>query len=86
MNGIFYMALFGLGTVPVMFGTTLAGNLISLQVRQKISKTVPYFAGLFAILFILRGLSLGIPYISPKTEKINSMFKNTNENMFEHHH
>lgn len=78
-NGIFYMALFGLGTVPVMFGTALAGNFINLQVRQKISKAIPYFAGLIAILFILRGLSLGIPYISPKTEKINKMFNKGNE-------
>ncbi|MFA5403346.1 MAG: sulfite exporter TauE/SafE family protein [Ignavibacteria bacterium] len=73
-SGIFYMALFGLGTIPVMFGTALAGNFINVQVRQKLSRAIPYFAGLIAILFILRGLSLGIPYISPKTEKINKMF------------
>jgi uncharacterized protein len=79
LSGIFYMALFGLGTVPVMFGTALAGNFINLQVRQKISKAIPYFAGLIAVLFILRGLSLGIPYISPKTEKINKMFNKDSE-------
>jgi uncharacterized protein len=79
MNGIFYMALFGLGTIPVMFGTALAGNFINVQVRQRISKVIPYFAGLIAILFILRGLSLGIPYISPKTEKINKMFNKETE-------
>lgn len=79
LSGIFYMALFGLGTVPVMFGTSLAGNFINLKVRQKISKAIPYFAGLIAILFILRGLSLGIPYISPKTEKINKMFNKESE-------
>jgi len=73
------MALFGLGTIPVMFGTALAGNFINLQVRQKISKTIPYFAGLIAILFILRGLNLGIPYISPKSDKINKMFNKESE-------
>jgi len=79
LSGIFYMALFGIGTIPVMFGTALAGNFINLQVRQKISKAIPYFAGLIAILFILRGLSLGIPYISPKTEKIQKMFNKEEE-------
>jgi len=79
VSGILYMALFGIGTIPVMFGTALAGNFITLQVRQKISKAIPYFAGLIAILFILRGLSLGIPYISPKTEKIQKMFNKESE-------
>jgi uncharacterized protein len=79
VSGILYMVLFGIGTIPVMFGTALAGNFITLQVRQKISKAIPYFAGLIAILFILRGLSLGIPYISPKTEKIQKMFNKESE-------
>lgn len=74
ISGVLYMALFGIGTIPVMFGTALAGNFVNVQVRQKLTKTIPYFAGVIAILFILRGLSLGIPYISPKTEKINKMF------------
>lgn len=74
LSGVFYMALFGLGTVPVMFGTALAGNFISLNVRQKISKAIPYFAAVIAVLFILRGLNLDIPYISPKSDKINKMF------------
>lgn len=79
LSGIYYMALFGIGTIPVMFGTALAGNFISVQARQKLSKTIPYFAGLIAVLFILRGLSLGIPYISPKTEKIQKMFNKETE-------
>jgi hypothetical protein len=72
-SGIFYMALFGLGTMPVMFGTSLAGNFVSLNIRQKISKAIPYFAAMIAVLFILRGLNLDIPYISPKSDKINKM-------------
>lgn len=80
LSGIFYMALFGIGTIPVMFGTSLAGNFINVKIRQKISKAIPFFAGLIAILFILRGLSLGIPYISPKTEKIQKMFNKQSEN------
>jgi hypothetical protein len=33
---------------------------------MKISRVIPYFIVLLGILFILRGLNLGIPYISPK--------------------
>jgi uncharacterized protein len=80
LSGIFYMALFGVGTIPVMFGTALAGNFINVTVRQKISRAIPYFAVLIAVLFILRGLSLGIPYVSPKTEKINKLINKGDEN------
>ena len=80
-SGVFYMFLFGLGTIPAMFGTTLAGNIISTTVRQKLSKIIPFFAVIIAVLFILRGLSLGIPYISPKSEKINNMLNKQNEQM-----
>lgn len=68
--GVLYMALFGLGTIPVMFVTSVAGNFISLGVRQKLTKIIPVFAIILALLFILRGMNLGIMYISPKTEKM----------------
>lgn len=64
-DGVFYMAFFGMGTVPVMLAVSLAGNFISLNVRRKISKWIPAFMVLLAFLFILRGMSLGIPYVSP---------------------
>lgn len=69
-SGIFYMALFGLGTVPVMFVTSLAGKLFSTDVRRRINKLIPLFAVILAIIFILRGLNLGIPYLSPNLEKM----------------
>ena len=69
-GGIFssaaYMALFGFGTFPIMLATALAGNWIGIEVRRFIQKLVPVGAVLLAVLFILRGLSLGIPYVSPK--------------------
>lgn len=68
--GVVYMALFGLGTIPVMFITSVAGNFISIGVRQKLTKVIPILAILLAVLFILRGMNLGIMYISPKTEKM----------------
>jgi sulfite exporter TauE/SafE len=65
-EGTIYMLLFGLGTIPMMLAISLAGSLISLKLRTRLSRVIPYFIVLLGILFILRGLNLGIPYISPK--------------------
>jgi sulfite exporter TauE/SafE len=66
LSGAAYMALFGLGTFPIMFLTSVLGKVINLNVRRKINKLIPALAAVLALLFILRGLNLGIPYISPK--------------------
>jgi sulfite exporter TauE/SafE len=59
------MILFGLGTVPVMFALPVAGSMVSLKFRNRIRKIIPYFIILIGLIFILRGLNLGIPYLSP---------------------
>jgi uncharacterized protein len=68
INGSAYMALFGLGTLPIMFATSILGKIITFDLRKKINRMIPVFATLLALLFILRGLNLGIPYVSPKFE------------------
>lgn len=65
-EGTFYMIAFGLGTIPMMLAISVAGNIISQKLRKKLIKAIPLFIILLGILFILRGLNLGIPYISPK--------------------
>jgi len=65
LSGSFYMLLFGIGTIPIMLSLNLIGHTISVGMRNKIRKTVPVFIVIIGILFILRGLHLGIPYISP---------------------
>ncbi len=65
-----YMALFGMGTIPVMLMVSLAGSMISIKWRIFINKLSPYVIVLLGVLFILRGLSLGIPYVSPKSEAL----------------
>lgn len=69
-EGALFMTFFGLGTIPLMFASVLAGNIISLQTRQKILKLLPYLMVLLGILFILRGLNLNIPYVSPALESL----------------
>jgi len=65
MQGILYMALFGLGTVPLMTSIVYFRLAVSLSFRNKIQKIIPYAVVCVGILFVLRGLSLGIPYVSP---------------------
>jgi uncharacterized protein len=68
-EGALYMAFFGLGTIPKMLAIAIAGNILSRKIRQKLTAIIPLFIILLGILFILRGLNLGIPYLSPKIEK-----------------
>ncbi len=68
-GGAFYMMLFGLGTFPVMLVMSLVGKIISFKIKTKMRKLLPVGVVLLAALFILRGMSLGIPYISPKIEQ-----------------
>jgi sulfite exporter TauE/SafE len=65
------MAVFGLGTLPAMFGVTLFSSL-SLAFRKQMQNLAPVLAGLMACLLILRGLGLGIPYVSPKLSTSNN--------------
>jgi sulfite exporter TauE/SafE len=65
-EGALYMVFFGFGTVPMLLAISVAGNIISQKLRHKLAKAIPFIIILLGILFILRGLNLGIPYISPK--------------------
>ena len=66
LEGSLYMAFFGLGTVPLMTVAVYAGNFVSGRVRQHIRKAVPVFVIMMGFLFVMRGMGLGIPYLSPK--------------------
>ncbi len=73
--GSFYLILFGLGTLPMMLTISLIGNLITSKVRNVLNKLIPYVVVLIGALFILRGLCLGIPYISPSKENLEYTIK-----------
>ena len=77
LEGSMYMALFGVGTIPLMTLAIYLGNFLSTKIRQYIRRTIPVFIVIIGLLFILRGLGLGIPYVSPKpmTEMIDSNFE-----------
>ena len=65
LNGILYMTVFGLGTIPLMTTAIYFSQFLKGTARQRIQKAIPVFVILIGALFILRGLGLGIPYLSP---------------------
>jgi sulfite exporter TauE/SafE len=71
IDSALYMLLFGLGTVPMMSGAIFLGNFLKVSIRNKIQKAIPIFVIIIGLLFILRGLGLGIPYISPSDTKLH---------------
>lgn len=66
IQGVLYMGLFGLGTVPLMTTAIYVSKFLNATIKQHIQKAIPVLIIFIGVLFILRGLGLGIPYISPE--------------------
>ncbi|MES2778799.1 MAG: sulfite exporter TauE/SafE family protein [Bacteroidota bacterium] len=66
IEGAAFMVLFGLGTFPMMLGVGMVGQFLTAHARTSINKWVPVLAIFIGCIFIMRGLNLGIPYLSPK--------------------
>ena len=71
-DAVYFMAFFGFGTVPAMFVLTYFGFRVNLNLRQQVRKLFPLMIGLVGILLILRGMNLGIPFISPVMQEASS--------------
>ncbi len=56
-----YMGLFGLGTLPLMLTTSLAGHLASLRFRKYLLRLLPLLLVTMGVLFLLRGLNFHLP-------------------------
>ena len=65
LDGILYMAGFGLGNLPTMLGIGLSGRAFPISFRLKLRSAIPIGVCVLAGLLILRGMALGIPYVSP---------------------
>lgn len=68
-KGALFMVFFGLGTSPAMVTIPLIKTSIKSEVRLKLKKIYPAFMVVMALVFVLRGMNLGIPYLSPEIEK-----------------
>lgn len=65
-NSVLFMLAFGAATLPLLGIVHYAGNrFINIRARNTIRKSVPVLLGCVGVLLVLRGLNLGIPYISP---------------------
>ncbi len=70
MNGMIFMLGFGLGTVPWLTGAVVSSRFLPDSFRIKASRAIPVLAIAVGVLFILRGLALDIPYISPALQSV----------------
>ncbi len=79
VNGALFMFFFGIGTFSIMLTLPLFGNLIGQSFRKQMQKISPAFKVGMAALLILRGLNLGIPYISPESTEQNGIVCHVDE-------
>jgi len=61
-----FMIVFGIGTIPALVAVSLTGKILSVKFRSILTRVIPVFSIMLALILILRGMNLGIPLISPK--------------------
>lgn len=64
LGGALHMAAFGAGTLPMMLGLGAASGRLRF-IALRFQKLIPLCVILVAMLLLLRGMALGIPYLSP---------------------
>ena len=74
-----FMIGFGLGTIPLLYLVQQFPKKSVLFKRWKTQYLLAFIGFLVGLLILLRGLGLGIPYLSPPTQKMN-LIEATNHN------
>ena len=69
------MLFFGLGTLPGLLILSYFAQKINGKVRSKINKYLPYILTIVGLMIVLRGMNLGIPYLSPQAKIANEKHK-----------
>jgi sulfite exporter TauE/SafE len=64
LGGALHMAVFGVGTLPMMLGMGMAARSLR-PFAVHFQKLIPICVMFVATLLLLRGMALGIPYVSP---------------------
>ena len=65
MGSAAFMFAYGLGTLPVMLLVSFGSNNLSAQLKARFNRLIPYVTLTMGLLLVLRGMNLGIPFISP---------------------
>jgi hypothetical protein len=68
LHGAMFMFTFGIGTWPSLIVLRMGGGVIGQDARGTLRRMAPALTGLVAVLLILRGMGLGIPYVSPEID------------------
>ena len=66
-SGALSMLVFGVGTLPLLLVVDRLGQRFSATSRARFQKAVPWVVASVGVLLIVRGLALGIPYLSPSS-------------------
>jgi hypothetical protein len=66
LHGLLFMAAFGVGTMPLMLALVFTFQRFSQNFKNTVQRAIPAFVFCMAVVLILRGLNLGIPYLSPE--------------------
>ncbi len=66
-GSIGFMAMFGLGTIPAMMVFMYFKSAINNKIN--VGKLVPYMLLIMGFMLVIRGMNLGIPYLSPEIQK-----------------
>lgn len=71
LGGMAFMVYFGIGTLPMMYSASILGAFLTVNLRNKLQKAIPVMVFIIGVLFILRGMNLGIHYLSPKIDRVD---------------
>lgn len=66
LHAMALMYAFGAGTLPMLITLTILKGRASFLRIQQVKKLVPVVMLVFGCIFVLRGMNLGIPYLSPE--------------------
>lgn len=66
MSSSLAMIAFGVGTLPIMIFVPFMSNKIGAETRKKLNRSIPYVLTVVGLMIALRGMNLGIPFVSPR--------------------
>jgi sulfite exporter TauE/SafE len=64
-QGMLFMAAFGIGTWPALVALRLGAGRMDVRMRSWFRRLSPLLLAMVGLLLVLRGLQLGIPFVSP---------------------
>lgn len=70
LYGALIMIGFGLGTKPMLLAIGWSSASIVPKLKGKVRLAIPAVVSIMAIFFILRGMGLSIPYVSPSDDAL----------------